>query len=231
MYSLLFRCVSRALHNGYVEVEPILKRMICSEHADVQIAGGRQLCLASLFHKEAQVLLQPWQEKPGAVRRGIAEVCAVNVLNADYRAWCVSTLSELFNDADKAVRDEAAHVFWRMDKSRLAEVREMVAPFISSAAFEENHEHSFTVLDDSNSLLPKESLRASRLFLGAVGTAVSSISYSAFGTGVKVARIVLRVYQESSDSVVKSQCLDLIDQMTEAGVYELDKMLAVADRA
>ena len=219
-----------AIRNHYSELAPTLTRMVESPYPTVRTAGGRQLCLASLFHEEAQELLSACLTGPKDIRKGIAQVCAANVMNASHRRFCIEKLAELFDDPEEEVRDEASKVFSMQESNSLAEIREMVKPFIESAAFDKNHEYLFEALDESTVAIPKETIRASQLFLDLAGPDAGNISSGASATADHAARVILRLYQQTHDGTTKSQCLDLIDRMTDLGVYGLDKSLATVER-
>lgn len=219
-----------ALQTHFEILKPILERMIISEIAEVAQAGARQACLASLILEAAHSFVQRCLSGTEAHQTGAAKVFAVNLPTALFRKLCESSLLQLFNSPYDNARSEAATCFNRFKGEELGECVALIEAFTQSSAFSTHYGHLIRALDKTTAKLPDVTCQVCEYYLNQV--ILNPINDRAgynFETDI-VAQLLIRVYSQSTNEVLQTRCLDLIDQMMQVGVYGLHKALTLYER-
>ncbi|MCI0488042.1 MAG: hypothetical protein L0229_15740 [Blastocatellia bacterium] len=219
-----------ALYTHFETLAPILERMIASDLPEVATAGTRQVCLASLNLKEAQPLARLCLSGTDAQRIGVAQVFAANLHLERFRSFCAKELVHLFNDPNDEVRSKAANCFNRFEGEQLGEYTELIEAFVQSPTFTTGFSGLIRALEKATSKLPDVTYLICKRFLDLSGPDAADFRTRAFVNSDKISQLLIRLYSQCTSETLQAQCLDLIDRMTQIGIYGLDRALMLKDR-
>lgn len=222
--------VRYAASTHYAELRPVLQHALKSESPATATAAARQICLAAFDNELAEQDASHLRTGSEAMRKGAAEVYSYNLGTASVSEVCATHLATLFNDASKEVRDLAGNCFLRLDDTNFQECADLVRAYVESPAFPSQHDDLLRQLDESTWQLPDVTLRLAERFLEACGKEASDVSTAAAGDAPVIAKLVVRLYNQTSDEAIRSKCLDLIDEMERLNLYGIDAQLAENDR-
>ena len=223
------RFIERFIYFGiqphFEVLSPVLLRMVNSQVPEVASVGARQASVAGLDLHEAAGIAALCLSGSEAQKVGAAEVMAANITTATCRSFCEDALITLFNDPSDNVRAEAARCFLRFEGHHLDGYDHLIAQFVCSDAFPKNYFPLLVALEQTTAKLPEITLAACERFIAIAGMAASDISARQAGDADTVAKLTLRIYQQSSDDAVRARSLDLIDRLMEHGAYGIDSAL------
>lgn len=93
------------LHEHFVELRPVLDRMLRSDEPEVCELGARLVSIAVLLgHQDAEDLAEEARSGGPRHRRGVARVAAANIAVPEHRVWAEERLVDFFDDEDSSVR-------------------------------------------------------------------------------------------------------------------------------
>ncbi|MFZ1221134.1 MAG: hypothetical protein WAO00_17710 [Chthoniobacterales bacterium] len=210
-----------------------IERMLRSEHAKVRQAGGRLATIARLTHAEEDALATTALKSDASTRLGIAEIAEHNFMHPTCREWCEKALGVLFDDADDAVRQQAARCFWHLWQKPdlpLTEYASLIARFLKSAAFASDPSFLLHALEDSRHKLPEVVLDVCEHFVERCSAQARDIRTAHAGDEHTVGPLVFRAYQQLSGEPAQLRALQLIDRMCEEGLHSAAKNLAEFER-
>ena len=193
------------LRDSFVEVRPIIERMLWSPVANVRQAGARLAGLAVLTTNDAKHLFDVAVHGSSHHRLGLAQVAATYVASPECRGWCEGLLPTLFNDDDGDVRREAASCFRQLEDTALETYGGLMRAFSESRA---SQEHAFAflhALEKSLERLPGLTCEVCAKLASRPDTARRQLD-----THILV-KLAFRVYQQHQDDEWTSKALDLID--------------------
>lgn len=219
-----------AVRTDFDQLRPVILRMIESELDDVAKAGARQACLASLEFPEAQDLREFSMSGAEPLREGAAEIFATNLGSTGHREICEGSLLRLFNDADAEVAKKAADCFRRLRGSELEQFTPLATAFIDSPAFSDSYDDLLRALETCEVALPEVSCRFAESFVEMAGAASGDISTAAAGDSADVSQLIVRVYSQTNDDVIRERALDVIDRMSALRSYGLEGALEAFER-
>jgi hypothetical protein len=136
----------------------------------------------------------------------------------------VAALSPLLNDPDEEVRVVAAEALRSLPRLELDSAEQLLAAFVSSAAFVEHYEEAIRPLANELEELPPSTLRACQTAVAVVGEAFGDIRTGHAAAVQDLVRVVLRLYRSGS-AVTRGRCLDLFDELSEFNVHGLHETL------
>ena len=201
------------LHDSFVEVRPVIERMLRSPLPDVCQAAGVLAGLAVLTRKDAAHLVEEALVGSFHHRLGLAQVAAINVAKPQCRGWCEGILPRLFNDDDAEVRREAASCFRQLERAALETYKDLIRAFGESRAFQE---HSYALLHALEESL--ERLPGLTCDICAKLAARPDAERRGLETQTLV-KLTFRVYQQHQNDEWTSKALDLIDELCLNGVH------------
>lgn len=219
-----------AAQTHFGSLSSVLKRMVASRVSDVAVAGARLTWLTSLSFNEAMPLARRCLHGSESQRLGAAEVLAANLHQAANRSVCEQGLITLFGDSSERVRAEAASCFNQFEGRGLEEHVGLIEAFVKSAAFITNSHPVINAVNRTTARIPKVTLLVCDRFVEEHGPATADIRTASAGLSDTVSHLLLRVYTQTTDQMLKSHSLDLIDRMTAFGAYGLQTALAQLDR-
>jgi hypothetical protein len=224
--------LSYAHWTHYREVMPIVRKMLVSNDPEVVNIGSQFVCMVMLTHEdsEATELAHSCRYGSDAMREGVVKMAVARLLYSDAKEWCQSVLIQMFNDESKEIRDEASLCFNNMSGENLNKHSDLIQEFITSQAFHEDAHWFFDALKDS--LVPLPDIICSAFERSAdLMRDVSVQEVHREGRFIyRESQILVRLYERTPDSSVKTRCLDIIDELakTEAA-SSLDQTLQARD--
>lgn len=222
----LYYAVQTHIH----ELKPILERMIISNLPEVVKVGSRLTCLASLTIEESQSLAERCLSGTESHRISAAKVFATNLNISHHRQFCEDKLTQLFNDDNAQVREEASQCFYRFEEKGLADSVNLIKLFINSKSFKDNCSSLIHALKNTTDKLPELfTYSVCKKWLNFIILDINN-STRKRGDANQVSELIIRLYSQSRDQALRSNCLDLIDQMLGIEVYAINQALQEFDR-
>ena len=222
----VYQFLYHANYTHFMNVSPILDRMLSADHTRVQEHGAKLICLAAVLgHSSAMVQANEYMEWPVHMRRVAAEVAAANLTHASGGAWCIHTLTRLFNDDEEEVRRTAGFCFRQLEGGEvLLAYSDLIDAYLESRSFPDDAYRFFRALQRSSAELPDVVCRAFERMVQCWRDAGDHQSPH-WNMPPSSDRILLRVYDHTRSQEVKSRCLDIIDNLLLYGGFDLEQSL------
>ncbi len=214
----------------FMQLEPILSKMLESQDEAVGEAGARWICYASLLVQEAQIHAARCISGTKSHRLGAAEIYAANLKSNEHKAVCEKNLAKLFSDPEAEVIRVAARCFWDFKGRALGNHKDLIKEFIASPAFEFQHDPLFWALEESTATMNEVILLASERAFELMGKATGDVRGAAVGTSRSIAKLIVRVLDNPSNNSEKERCLNIVDDMERYGLYGMDEIRQRYDR-
>lgn len=214
--------------DDFVQLRPIVERMIQSAFPSVRERGAAHAILISLQREDASFLADICLESEDeSLRLGAARIFSVNLTTLEYAERCTAALMKLFNDPSARVRGTAGDAIWRMQGTQLGDHVALAHAFLESAAFEANVDDLVHALTNTTAAVPELILETCERTLDAFeANRRSPLAYQA-GEAIK---LVLRAYADTDDREAKNRVLNLIDRSLNLDIYGTSQLLAEHDR-
>lgn len=165
------------------------------------------------------------------MRRGVAKVLAARAVSSRYSERCADGLRRLFEDSDAEVRAESAKVFWRVHDRELGELQDISRDFLSSAAFDGNHQHFLRALQVSSADVSDLVLATAERMVTSNRAGLGDVRGRVGGDSRVLSDLLLRVLGTLDiDRERINRALDILDLMLEAGAWGVTEALETADR-
>ena len=190
------------LGDGFLDLRPIIERMLRSTEPEVCKAGAARASLAAMLHEGAADLGDKALQGTAHQRFGMAQVVAANISVPRFRAWCEPRLVTLFDDNDESVRRETTKCFSNLPDDTLDTYREVIEAFCNSRAFAGGAFWLIQALEKSRGRLPGMTCMVYERTLDAPSRDVHGAT-----------KLIFRTYQQHQDDEWASQALDLIDRL------------------
>jgi hypothetical protein len=116
-------------------VEPVIRRMIESEFAEVRKTGGRLAAFVGLELELAALMESAQTAQDPAGREGVALICARRLPYTSNPARASAALQQLANDTDEKVREAVAEVAGALRGQRLRPFKDVLISLIDSPSF------------------------------------------------------------------------------------------------
>lgn len=224
------RFVSYAVHTHYGRLRPLFQAALRSENDGAAGCVARQIVLAELSNVGVGTDGERVRTGSAAMRKAVVGIYAHNVANEVVGVACMKRLERFLDDADDTVRLKASTAFFKVSDEWLLRSKEFVLRFIESKAFESEPYHVLRALEESSLVMPDVICRAAERVLEFLGEEGAHVAGHGSMTAKSIATLVVRQYQQAVDTSMKTRCLDLIDQMEEAGYFGVDTELAKLER-
>jgi len=222
--------INYAIGTHYSTLRELLMRLVHSTSSSTVKSAARQICLASLTNEDAKTDAEGVRHGTEAMRHGAAQVYSRNLGHCVVGEECCKHLPGFFADPSSDVRSTAGDCFLHLDDGDLNEFIDLIRAYIESRAFPSSHDDLLRLLDKSTWQLPNITIRLAERFVSEFGAAAGDLSTAAAGDAPTVSKLVIRLCSQTSDTMVKSRCLDLIDEMERLGFYGIESQLAEHDR-
>lgn len=212
------RLLIAALYKDSARFAPTLARAL--QTADESAAGaGRVWAVATLRGAQLSNVPTIVQELSPRARQGAAEVLSGNVSSSH------ALMPVLFNDTDGAVREKASHAVRDIADLTSDQADQLIRAFTSSPAFADHYGQLLTGLHHHPGPLPSAAIDACEAVTSMLGTSMNDIRTHHGAAGHDMVPVVLRLYRQGTHDQ-RIRCLDVIDQLIEAGAYGLDALEA-----
>lgn len=214
----------------YAELRPVLQRALHAKSSESATAAARQICLAAMCSEEAEKDAVEVRHGSAAMRKGAADIYSHNLAMPSVADQCARFLPALFQDESLEVRDQAGSCFLNFADADFESYRDLLEAYIESPAFPSQHDDMLRRLEESTWQLPNVIIRLAERFLKVCGAEAGDLSKAAAGDAPTVAKLVMRLYNQSREDGVRSHCLDLIDEMERLSILGIDRELMEHDR-
>ena len=224
------RFVSYAAHTHYGRLRPLFQAALRSGNEGAAGCVARQIVLAELSDVDVGTDGERVRTGNAAMRKAVVGVYAHNVANEVVGVACMKRLEPFLDDADDIVRSEASTAFFKVSDEWLLRSKDFVLRFIESKAFENEPYYLLRALEESSLAMPDVICRAAERVLEFLGEEGAHVAHRGSMIAKSIATLVVRQYQQAVDASMRTRCLNLIDQMEEAGYFGIDAELAKLER-
>ncbi len=226
-----------SLRDRFVDVRPVVERMLLSSEAEVCEAGARLASLGALEHAGAanpaagatQPAVAAMSAEPEprsaadlaadaarggpAHRLGVAHVAAANLAIPEYRRWSAATLTALFDEDDAGVRRRAASCFRHVKDAPLDAYGDLIEAFSASKAFGDDPASILDTLEASRERLPDATCTVCEKFLDHFGDEARDTRSSRHADALTVATLAFRTCRQHENDEWAKRALDLVDRL------------------
>ena len=212
------RFIKHSLAKNFVEMRPLIERMIWADERAVAKQGGILAGLALLYGHDAERLVETALATGERHRLGIAQVASSNIKIRECRDWCERQLIELFEDKAAAVRRAAASCFGHLEGEPLEEYEDLVDRFSASTAFEDDSWTILRALKESRQRLPGMTCLVCERHLQRFSEEARDIRSARSSDPYTLVQLVFRTYQQHQKDEWAMRTLDLIDRLCLEGL-------------
>ena len=163
-----------------------------------------------------------WARKPGW---GAAQIYAENLPDDTVGTECEQRLRTLFADESTAVRQAASRCWIVLEPDQVASRGSLIGAFAQSMGSGGDVSVLVDRLGQARRPLPAEVCDLAERAIAAYGFKATSIQYAEAGVAHELAPLMVRLYEETSDPMLRERVLHAIDNMVRAGFIEIDKQL------
>ena len=220
------RFIQYAMFRDYPAIRPTLLRMLSSSLPAAVRAGARGVALAALRLDEARDDTGLVLEAGEDARVGAAEIYARSLGNEAVGADCELHLRALFMDESEAVRQEAGKCWLALDADQVGRRGSLIGAYARSLASEGHMEILLSRLQETRLPVPNEVCDLAERAVAAYGSKAASFQYSEGGAAYRLAPLMVRLYEQTSDPVFRKRVLNAMDDMIRAGFIGIDKQLS-----
>jgi hypothetical protein len=201
-------------------IEPIVERLLGSEHEAARRAGAVLACLAALQHPDAAEMLEDsLTHSDEVVREAAAGVLSANLVGARYSALCAEGLRRLFDDDSAKVRQAAVRSFWHMRRHELGEFEELGRALLRSRALQEGRSQLMHALEESTADVSGLVMELAEQMVERV-EGLGDIRTAASGDAKELSELLIRALGDiDEDPALRARALDALDRLVAAGAW------------
>ncbi|MFK4087154.1 hypothetical protein ACI2LF_23810 [Kribbella sp. NPDC020789] len=197
---------------------PVLARYL-AEPGNAGYASGRIWAALSMHHTLGSGLPTDVADLTPSARHGAARIIAAEPLGH------LTMLDQLLHDQDATVQGASAKAVLHLATAGPQQAEQLLRIILDSPAFNEAYVDVISALAKSAHSLPPSTLEACQRTVDLGGHALGDISTKQARIAPDLSRVVIRLYQQTDETTGREQCLDLIDQLTDARAYGLSQLL------
>ena len=112
----------------------------------------------------------------------------------------------------------------------LIELKDYIEIFIESPSIEDNAESLMHSLRESNVELPQVVCKTATRIIEFLGDEGRDFAHRGVMVAGDMATLVVRLYEQTNDESMKTNCLDLIDRPEQLRYYGISDALAIIER-
>ncbi len=204
-------------------LRPLLERMVASPLPKVATAGAAQVAACFLVEGCLEEEFERCLGGAPPQRKGIAEVAAALLGEAEFAERAKLILLRLAEDEDKQVAQAVASSFRQLDLRHISSDQEAWSTFARSKAFQRDPSPLLYSLDrQSGNLLPFADclLAVGTTFAEELAEASQNMATGISGDARILLPLLLRLYEQAKDrdKALYLRCLDLWDRLLERRV-------------
>lgn len=224
------RFVYFAGYRNYAAIRPVIKDMMNSSELGTVEAGARVLCLLSLSAEAVPGDAELLHNGTTVMRKAAVHIYARNVDHKDVGAACRLRLRPFFADEDESVRLEAASAFHHIHTLSSTDQAGLLSAFLDTGPGQEGLALVVHEFGDSPVQLPDLVCRLVRLSVEASKKTAGDIRTTGPVIATDLSKIVVRLYAQTEDPMILSECLALVDEMERHHFFGLSDELRKLDR-
>lgn len=208
------------LPTDWPTIEPIVERLLGSEHEAARRAGAVLACLAALQRPEtAEMLDRSLTHPDDVVREAAANVLSTNLVGARYSAMCAEGLRRLFDDDSATVRQAAVRSFWHMRRHELGEFEDLARALVRSRALQEGRLQLMHALKESSADVSGLVMEVAEQIIERV-EGLGDIRTAAAGDAKELSELLIRVLGDIDEvPALRARALDALDKLVAAGAW------------
>jgi hypothetical protein len=224
------RFIYYAGYRDFASLRSVIDEMLESGNSDTVEAASRQVCLLGLDVEQAAADVERVEKGTVEMRRAAAHMYATNISHKGVGAVCRKRVVQFFTDDDESVRAQAAIAFEFIAALDTPAQAELINAFLDADPGRAALAHAVRPLEHSPVKLPDLVRKLVTKCVEAYRTEAGDISKEGAAVGMDLAKIILRLYAQTEDQVIKSQCLSLIDEMERRHFLGVSEELQRLDR-
>ena len=219
------RFLRYAIFRDYPAIRSILLSMLRASQPTVVRAGARLVTLAELWLDEARNDADLLPQTGEDARMGAAKIYAEYVANETVGTECEQHLRTLFADESEAVRKEAGKCWLALEADQVARRGSLIGAYARSLASDNDMDVLLSVLQETRLPVPNEVCDLAERAVVAYGSKAASFQYSEGGAAYRLAPLMVRLYEQTSDPMFRKRVLNAMDDMIRAGFIGIDKQV------
>ncbi|MGN6664631.1 MAG: hypothetical protein ACTHK6_10575 [Solirubrobacterales bacterium] len=209
----------------------VIERMVAAEEDSVGQAGARRAAICALRLDKALPLAELAAAGTVAQRKGVAQIAAANLTVEDSRDLCERWLTTLFSDSESEVRAEAGRWTDQIEADDLEHLVDIAISYMDSPAYLDDPSMLLYRLEETTAAVPELMLYAAQRFAKGSGREAADIRRSAAADAPHASNLAMRAYSSTDDPELRSNALDVIDQLLASGVRDMQSHIdAYEDR-
>ena len=220
----------RIHHSHFTESQDLIKMMLDSSDNKTRQAGGRLACLSAFKFSEAEDLAERANNGDNYMCRGAAQVYSVNVQFPETQDKCREKLFSLLNHPDEEVRSFVGNCFQHLNPEDLDKFKSFIYAFIESTSFLSGVRH---LVDFIGPLVAEDmelTMKITQKALQLAGNEIVDIRTSHAIIEKGMVRLPLAIYTHTNDEKVKSDAIDIFENMLLLGSRYAEQALNDWDR-
>ncbi len=229
-YPYIARFIHFASLHDFESMRPYLKALLEAESSQLAYAGAQQLCLLSFDVPKAAAWIEEMADPPTEIRKAFANVYAANVANSVIGEKCRNALTRYFVDPDDAVRVQAATAFEHLASLDTHAQSELLASFLASDPSLLPLIPVVHALVRSPVQLPDLVCKLAERCITVCRKDGTDLATSSSAIAMDLSKIVVRLYAQTDDELIRSRCLSLIDEMEFHNFVGVSNELDTVDR-
>jgi hypothetical protein len=198
-------------------------------HPETQQRGANLACLSAFREPTAEPLRDRCLTGSVAQRTGAAQVYAANLRQPELAAVCQAMLQRFWRDESTEVRAAACWFIHALDANLLRAHSQLIRDWMSSPAFTDGVEDMARELSKAPCADPQLTIELGRKAAQVLGQAMADIQRRAATVPYHLIPAIVSLYHASEDPI-RSQCMDILEDLDELGCYGIAEVYQLADR-
>lgn len=218
------------------KIAPIIRGMLASPYEDVAQEGAEEVTARWLFGGMFAEDLKACQQGSIPHRKGVAQVASHFVLQDEYTSRCQDLLVPLFDDPEKAVRQQTVHCLRDKGVFSIPNASEFIGKYVHSQAYLDDPSPLFFAIEEhAGSLTPYSELILSicEVFCGSLRDASRDMATGVAADTHMIPPLLLRLYEQAQgqgDADTVNRCLDAWDLLFENRVGMTRELTVAIER-
>jgi hypothetical protein len=226
--------VTRFIHfaslHDFEAMRPYLKALLEAEPSELAYSGAQQLCLLSFDVPQAATWIEKMADPSTEIRKAFANVYAANVAHSVIGEKCRNALTQYFVDPEDAVRVQAATAFEHLASLDTHAQSELLASFLASDPSLLPLIPVVHALVRSPVQLPDLVCKLGERCITVCRKDGTDLATSSSAIAMDLSKVVVRLYAQTDDELIRSRCLSLIDEMEFHNFVGVSNELDTVDR-
>lgn len=220
-----YQFLRTGLRNGWPVFKPILLQMLASSSLEVQVSGTRLVCIAAVIGLPAIDIAKTCvASTEPAIRTACAEILSRNLDSEAGRPWTTDALLELANDPDKQVCQTISFGNHRVKGIDFGPLTDFLMRYVKTRAFVRGAGRFVDAVVESRSVLPAQVFDMLDILMDRLHEPVEQGSDHLVWHVNRLGPLLIRLYHENRDGVLRRRALNLIDRLCVTGSISHDSL-------